>query len=98
VPTRGSNHSRDCDWGFPSEGVVEAMMCGCAWERELAQHPKEVVVVVVKCRVLDVQGGSWTILGVVVVDEIAGKCRVCTVQASKQASKNKMCRSKERLV
>jgi hypothetical protein len=41
--------------------------------------------VVVKCRVLDVQGGSWTILGVVVVDEIAGKCRVCTVQASKQA-------------
>jgi hypothetical protein len=59
-------------------------VCGCVWERELSQHQKDVVVVVVKCRVLDVQGGSRQVLGRAVVDEIAGKCRVCTVQASKQ--------------
>ena len=43
-----------------------------------------VVDVFVVCRVLNVQGESRQVLGVVVVDEIAGKCRVCTVQASKQ--------------
>jgi hypothetical protein len=57
------------------------VVCG----RELVQHQKDVVVVVVKCRVLDVQEGSRQILGVVVVDERAGKGRVCTVQASRQA-------------
>lgn len=44
---------------------------------ELAQHPRDVVVdVLVMCRVLDRQGGCRQVLGVVVVDEIAGKCRV----------------------
>ena len=70
VPTRGSNHSRDCDWGFPKEGVVEAILCLC--ERELAQHLEKdvVVVVLVVCRVrleVEVQGGRRQILGAAVV-------------------------------
>ena len=40
-------------------------------------------------------GGIRQILGVAVVGEIAGNCRVCTVQASKR---REMSRSKERLV
>lgn len=86
MPTRGSNHSRDCDWGFPSEGVEEAILC--VGEREFAQHREDaVVVVLVVCRVLDVQGGSRQVLGAAVVGEIAGKCRGCRVQANAAQSR-----------
>lgn len=53
------------------------------FEKEFAQQPRDAVVVtLVVCRVLDVQGGSRQVLGVAVVGEIAGKCRVCRVQAN----------------